>query len=316
MLTAAAGAALAPRRALASAWPTQPVRIIVPFPPGGGSDVLARLIQDRLSTAWNQPVLVDNRGGAGGAIGAGYVAKAAPDGHTLLLTDSSVVTINPLLHQSPPYRAEDFTPVIKLAVFGLLLVAPAASPFRSVRDILTMDQAKTAEISFASAGTGSSTHLALEKLKLMSGARFVHVPYRGAGPAMNDVAGGQVDLLLTGGGVARPFLDGGRVRVLGVSSTQRLAIAPEAPTIAEAGVTGYEWLTAQSIFAPAGTPAEIARRINADVARVIATPELAARWQAMSLERIDNTPEEFTEWVKAQTREMAALIRAANVKVE
>jgi tripartite-type tricarboxylate transporter receptor subunit TctC len=316
LVATSAGAGLAPRRSLASDWPVRPVRIIVPFAPGGGSDVIARLISDRLSAAWRQPVVVENRAGAAGAIGAGYVARSAPDEHTLLLADSAVVTTNPSLYRDLPYRAQDFAPVIKLAVFGLVLVTAAGSPHRSLRDLLAMDRAQTARISFASAGTGTTGHLALEKLKQMSGVRFVHVPYRGAGQAINDVVGGQVDMMLTGGGVARPLLEAGRIRALGVTSAGRLAVAPDAPTFAEAGVPGFEWIAAQALFAPAGTSAAIVRRINADAARVIAMPEVRTRWDAMSLDQIDNTPEQFAAWVVAQTAEMATLIRTADVRVE
>lgn len=278
--------------------------------------MIARLVADRLSAAWRQPVVVENRAGAAGAIGAGAVARSAPDGHALLLADSAVVTTSPFLYRDLPYRAADFAPVINHAVFGLVLVTAAGSPHRSLRDLLAMVRARSAGITFASAGNGTTGHLAVEKLKQMSGVRFVHVPYRGAGQAINDVVGGQVDMMLTGGGVARPLLEAGRIRALGVTSPRRLSVAPDAPTFAEAGAAGFEWIAVQALFAPAGTPGPIVGQISADAASVIATPEVRARWDAMSLDRIDNTPEQFAAWVAAQTAEMATLIRTANVRVE
>jgi tripartite-type tricarboxylate transporter receptor subunit TctC len=315
-LVGAAGAGVARRAALASEWPTQLVRLVVPFPPGGGSDVLARLLADRLAAAWGQSVIVENRAGAGGAIGAGYVAKAPPDGYTLLLTDASAITTNPALYAQLPYAPPDFAPVINLAVFGLILVAPASSSFASVRDLLALDRTGSARINVASAGTGTTGHLALEKLKQMTGLNFTHVPYRGTGQAINDVVGGQVDVMLTGGGVAKPLLEAGRIKALGVTSARRLALVPDAPTFAEAGLAGYEWLASQALFAPSATPAGIVRRINADVAAAIASPELSARWQAMALEPVNNTPVQFAAWIAAQSAEMAALVRSANVKIE
>lgn len=302
--------------AAAQEFPQKPVRIVVPFPPGGVSDILARTLGEKLSAKWKQPVIVDNRPGAGGAVGTESVAKAPADGYTLLIADASAVTANPTLYPALPYAARDLVPVINVATFGQILVAPASSPLQSIQDLLAMDKARAARLNVASSGNGTSNHLLLEKFKLASKLALGHVPYKGAGPAINDVVGGQVDLMFTSGPLAQPLMAGGKLKALAVSSSKRMAVAPQAPTLAESGFVGFEWLSAQGMFAPAGTPAEVVQKINADVAAAIRLPDIQARFEKMGIDAVDNTPAQFAAWVAKESAETAALIRAAGIKVD
>lgn len=297
-------------------FPARPVRIVVPFPPGGGSDILARLVAERLQAAWGQSVVVDNRAGAGGTVGADHVAKSAPDGHTLLVADAAVVTTSPALRPDLPYRSQDLLPVVNLATFGLILVVPTASPLRSLRDLLAMDKAAVAKLNAASSGNGTGNHLALEKFKQATGLPLAHVPYKGASQAVNDVVGGHADLMFTSGPLAQPLFASGRLRALAVTTAQRMPLVPDVPTVAEAGFPGFEWAAAQGMFAPAGTPAAAVQRINADVRAAIRLPELRARWDTMALMAADQSPAEFAAWVQRETADAAALIRTARITLQ
>jgi tripartite-type tricarboxylate transporter receptor subunit TctC len=311
-----AAATAFPAAALAQEFPSRPVRIVVPFPPGGGSDVLARALAEKLSVTWKQPVVVENRAGAGGTVGADHVAKSAPDGHTLLIADAAVVTTSPVLIPSLPYAARDLAPVINLATFGLVLIAPANSPLQSLGDLLKMDKAQAAKLNVASSGNGTGNHLALEKFKQLAKLDLVHVPYKGAAQAINDVVGGQVDLMFSGGPPVQPLLAAGKLKAFAVTSARRMVLAPQVPTLAESGFPGFEWVAAQGMFAPAGTPAAVVSRINTDVAAAIRTPELRARWERLGLDPVENTPEQFAAWIAKDSADAAELIRSAGVKVD
>jgi tripartite-type tricarboxylate transporter receptor subunit TctC len=300
----------------AQEFPARTVRIVVPFPPGGVSDIIARALAEKLSAAWKQPVVVENRAGAGGAVGTDLVAKSAPDGHTLLIADASAVTTSPALIASLPYGTKDLAPVMSLATFGQILVAPSGSPLQSIGELLSMDKARAARLNVASSGNGTSNHLVLEKFKAATGLPLAHVPYKGASQAVADVAGGQVDLMFTSGPLAQPLLASGKLKAFAVTSARRSKQLPQLPTLAESGLAGFNWISAQGLFAPAGTPAAVVRRINADVAAVIATPEFQARWEKMGLEAVENSPEQFAAWVARETADVAALIRSAGIKVD
>jgi tripartite-type tricarboxylate transporter receptor subunit TctC len=308
--------AVAAAPAAAQEFPARAVRIVVPFPPGGVSDIIARALAEKLSATWKQPVVVENRAGAGGAVGTDVVAKSAPDGHTLLIADASAVTTSPALIASLPYGTKDLAPVMSLATFGQILVAPPGSPLQSIGELLSMDKARAARLNVASSGNGTSNHLALEKFKAAAGLPLVHVPYKGASQAVADVAGGQVDLMFTSGPLAQPLLASGKLKAFAVTSARRSKQLPQLPTLAESGLTGFDWISAQGLFAPAGTPVAIVRRINADVAAVIATPEIQARWEKMGLDPVDNTPEQFAAWIARETVDAAALIRSAGIKAD
>ena len=296
--------------------PSKPVRIIVPFAAGGPSDILARVLAQKLAASWKQSVIVDNRAGAGGALGASIAAKSAPDGTTLLLSDTGILTIGPALNANLPYAPKDIAPVINLAKNWLVLVAPANSPLNSMDDIIARDKARPGSVNCANAGTGSTPHLAAEKLAAAARVKLVHIPYKGSGPALNDVIAGQVDTLITSTAAAMPFIKGGKLKVIAVTSLQRLALLPDVRTAAESGLPGFEAVGAQGLYAPAGTSPEYVRKLNAEVAAIIRQPDMQERWTQMALTAYDNTPEQFAVWLAEQSEQWGKLIREAGVKAE
>lgn len=303
-------------QAQAQDYPSKPVRIIVPFAAGGPSDILARVLAQKLTAKWNQPVIVDNRPGAGGSLGAGLVAKSPPDGYTLLLSDTGVMTIGPALYSKLPYTTKDLAPVINLAKNWLVLIAPANSPLNSLSDIVARTKANPGGVNYASAGTGSTPHLAAEKLAAAARIKLTHIPYKGSGPALNDVVAGQVDTMITSTAAAMPFIKGGKLKVIAVTAAERLALLPDARTAAESGVPGFEAVGAQGLFAPAGTPPEILRKLNAEVAGIIRQADIQERWTQMALSPLDNTPEQFAAWLSDQSEQWGKLIREAGIKAE
>jgi tripartite-type tricarboxylate transporter receptor subunit TctC len=296
--------------------PSKPVRIIVPFAAGGPSDILARVLAQKLSASWKQSVIVDNRAGAGGSLGASIAAKSAPDGTTLLLSDTGILTIGPSLYANLPYTPKDIVPVINLAKNWLVLVAPANSPLNSMADIIARDKAKPGSVNCANAGTGSTPHLAAEKLAAAAHVKMLHIPYKGSGPALNDVIAGQVDTLITSTAAAMPFIKGGKLKVIAVTSLQRLPLLPDARTAAESGLPGFEAVGAQGLYAPAGTSPDYARKLNAEVAAIIKQPDIQERWTQMALTAFDNTPEQFSAWLGEQAEQWGRLIKEAGVKAE
>ncbi len=296
--------------------PSKPVRIIVPFAAGGPSDILARVLAQKLAASWRQSVIVDNRAGGGGSLGASIAAKSAPDGTTLLLSDTGILTIGPALNANLPYAPKDIAPVINLAKNWLVLVAPANSPLNSMEDIIARDKARPGSVSCANAGTGSTPHLAAEKLAAAARVKLTHIPYKGSGPALNDVIAGQVDTLMTSTAAAMPFIKGGKLKVIAVTSLQRLALLPDVRTAAESGLPGFEAVGAQGLYAPAGTSPEYVRKLNAEVAAIIRQPDMQERWNQMALTAYDNTPEQFAGWLAEQSEQWGRLIREAGVKAE
>jgi tripartite-type tricarboxylate transporter receptor subunit TctC len=294
-------------------FPSKQVRIVVPFAPGGVSDIAGRLLAERLTVQWKQTVIVENKPGAGGGIGADYVAKSPPDGYTLLIADASVATTNPSLYPGAP---KDFAAVINVARFGQILVAPSSSPINSIAELLAQDKQKSARLNVASSGNGTSNHLVLEKFKAASGTGMAHVPFKGAGQAIGAVAGGQVDLMFTSAPLANPLIGSGKIKALAVTTLRRMAGYEQVPTLAESGLPGFEWFSIQGLFAPPGTPDTVLLRINRDVAEVLRQPDMRERWSQMGLEAVANTPEEFNAWVTSERAAMAKLIQSANIKVE
>ena len=274
------------------------------------------MLAQKLSASWKQSVIVDNRAGAGGALGASIAAKAAPDGTTLLLSDTGILTIGPALSANLPYASKDIVPVINLAKNWLVLVAPANSPLNSMVDIIARDKARPGSVSCANAGTGSTPHLAAEKLAAAARVKFTHIPYKGSGPALNDVIAGQVDTLMTSTAAAMPFIKGGKLKVIAVTSLQRLSLLPDVRTAAESGLPGFEAVGAQGLYAPAGTSPDYARKLNAEVAAIIRQGDMQERWMQMALTAFDNTPEQFGVWLAEQSDQWGKLIREAGVKAE
>ncbi len=302
--------------AFAQPAPDKALRIVVPFGPGGGSDIFARLISPKLSESLRQPVVVENRPGAGGTLGADLVAKAPPDGNTLLLSDSGAYTISPSLYPNLPYAPKDLAPVINLAVFGNVLVAPNRLQAGNVVELVALDKASPGRLSIASSGNGTSPHLTAELFKMATGLKLVHVPYKGSGPAIADVTGGQVDLVFTGYASVASLIKGGKVKALAVTTPARIAELPGTPTVAESGYPGFESYISQGVFAPAGTPREVVSRLNREIASALRHPEVAERMRQLSLEPHDNTPEQFGAWLSRQSELWARVIREAKVKVD
>ncbi|NBS56200.1 MAG: tripartite tricarboxylate transporter substrate binding protein [Betaproteobacteria bacterium] len=302
--------------AFAQPVPDKALRIVVPFGPGGGSDIFARLISPKLSESLRQPVVVENRPGAGGTLGADLVAKAPPDGNTLLLSDSGAYTISPSLYPNLPYAPKDLAPVINLALFGNVLVAPIRLQAGNVVELVALDKASPGRLSIASSGNGTSPHLSAELFKMATGLKLVHVPYKGSGPAIADVTGGQVDLVFTGYASVASLIKGGKVKALAVTTPARIAELPGTPTVAESGYPGFESYISQGVFAPAGTPREVVSRLNREIASALRHPEVAERMRQLSLEPHDNTPEQFGTWLVRQSELWARVIREAKVKVD
>ena len=290
------------------------LHIVVPFGPGGGSDNFARILQPRLAELLKQPVVVDNKPGAGGTLGAGLVAKAAPDGNTVLLSDASVVTISPALFPKLPYSPNDLVPVINLAQFPHLLVSAPGFAANSMADLLAMDKARPGKLSIASSGNGTSPHLTIELLNQTTGMKAVHVPFKGSGPAINDTVGGQVDMVFTGYATVAGLIKSGKLKVLAVTSPRRMAELPQVGSVAEAGFPGFESWIAQAVFAPQGTPPETVRRLNQAIATVLRQAEVREQLRAQALEPFDNTPEEFAAWVKKQNTQWTRVIRTGNIQ--
>jgi tripartite-type tricarboxylate transporter receptor subunit TctC len=299
-----------------SAWPSRPIRIVVPFAPGGASDILARLIGKELGERLKQPVVVENKPGAGGTIGADLVAKSSPDGYTLLLADVSVVMTFPNLYASLPYQAKDLIPVANIATFGLIMIAPANSRFNSLAEIVAAEKTSPGKLNMASPGSGSSNHLTLEQLNSVAGTRIVHVPYKGTGPAINDLVGGQVDLTFASGAASKPLLDGGKVKAIAVTSGKRNPLLPQVPTIAESGVVGFESIAGQGLFVPAGTPRDIVNKLNAEVNAIIKSSQMQEQWTKMGIDRAEESPEQFAAWLANESDKWAKIIRANNIKAE
>ncbi len=290
------------------------LRIVVPFGPGGGSDNFARILQPRLAELLKMTIVIDNRPGAGGTIGAAYVAKAPADGTTVLLSDASVVTISPALFGKLPYAATDLVPVINLAQFPHGVVSAPGFAANTPAELLALDKARPGKVSIASSGNGTSPHLTAELLNQVTGAKTVHVPYKGSGPAINDTVGGQVDTVFTGYATVAGLIRSGKLKAIAVTSPRRIAELPQVPTVAEAGYPGFESWISQAVFAPPGTSPEVARRLNQAMATVLRQPEVREQLRQQGLEPIENTPEEFGAWVRKQTAQWAKVIRDGNIK--
>lgn len=310
-------AALSPLAAHAqSAWPTRgPIKLIIPFAAGGTSDILGRAIGDKLQTALKQTVIVENRAGAGGVIGADFVAKAPNDGYTLLLGTIASHAINPALQPKMPYDAtKDFAPVILLGGISNVLLAGPAAPFKNVKELIAAAKAKPGDITFASAGQGTSQHMSGETFKLLAKVDITHVPYKGSAPAVQDVIAGQIPMSFETVTVALPFIQSGKARALAVTSATRSHALPDVPTLAEAGVPGFDVASWQAIYAPAGTPADVVKRLNAEIQKIIAQPDMAEKMQGLGLAYKPNSPEEFAKFGQTEIQKWAKIVKDGNVK--
>jgi tripartite-type tricarboxylate transporter receptor subunit TctC len=314
---AAAGCTVTPAADPATGFPNKSIRLIVPFPAGGGTDIVARAISVKLTEAWGQQIIIDNRGGAGGVIGADTVAKSTPDGYTLLFGTPGALVINPLLNSKLPYNAmKDFAPVSLLALNPQLLAVHNSMPVGTVKELIAYAKAQPGKLNYASVGEGTPNHLAMELFKSMTGTQMVHVPYKGAAPAVTDLVGGQVNLMFNPMPPLLPHVKSGRLKALGVGGRQRSPALPDVPTIAEAGVPGYEYVTWYSIVAPAKTPRTIIDKINSRLAAVLAIPEVALRLSSQGAEPHSSTPEELTRFMLEDYKRLGAVIRSAGIRGE
>jgi tripartite-type tricarboxylate transporter receptor subunit TctC len=314
---AAALLALGAGGALAQNYPTKPIRLVVPFPPGGTTDILAREAGARLSISLGQPVVIDNRPGAGGNIGADLVAKSAPDGYTLLMGTVGTHAINPSLYSKMPYdHVKDFTPVILVAGVPNVLEVTPSLPVNSVADLIKLAKDKPGQLNFASSGSGTSIHLSGELFKAMAGVDMTHVPYKGSAPALTDLIGGQVQLMFDNLPSSLAQIRAGKLRAVAVTSAQRAPALPNVPTIAESGLPGFEASSWFGILAPAGTPPAIVARINADVNQWLATADAKDKLLAQGAVAAGGTPGDFAAHIRAETEKWAKVVKISGAKVD
>lgn len=312
LIVALAGAA----SATAQNYPARPVRLIVPSSPGGGTDISARIIAPRLSEYLGQQVVVENRPGAGTMIGGEAAARSAPDGYTLLM-GISTLAINPAIYKKVPYDAlKDFAPVSQAVALPNVLVAHPSLPVKTVKELVAFARARPGQINFASAGLGTSPHLSVELFLSMTGLKMVHVPYKGSGPGVTDLVAGHVPLMMPNMLSALPHIKSGRLRALGVTSAKRASRASDIPTIAEAGVPGYEAVQWYGVLAPAGTPRPIITRLHAEVVRVLQQSDIKERFLSDGAEAVGSSPEEFAAFIRAETGKWAKVIKDAGLRPE
>jgi tripartite-type tricarboxylate transporter receptor subunit TctC len=318
-LMALATALAAPRRARAQeSWPGRPVRVVVPFTPGGSTDILARALSAELQEALGQPFIIENRGGAGGTVGSEVVARAAPDGYTLMMGHIGTLAVNPSLYRNLSYdTVTSFDPVVLVAIVpNILVVNPRKVPVASVQEFIALAKRQPGALTYGSGGNGSAAHIAAVAFSVATGIEMEHVPYRGTGPMMTDLIAGTIDLTMTGGPPALPPVRAGQLRALGVSSLNRLSSAPDIPTIAEGGVPGFDATQWYGLVAPAGTPRPIIDRVNAESARILRGERLRARLEGEGADPAPGTPEAFRELIVKERARWGELIRRANVRAD
>ena len=299
----------------AQTWPAKPIRLIVPFTPGGTSDILARAVGQKLGEAWGQPVVIDNVPGAGGSLGADKAARAAPDGYTLFMGHIGTLAVNPSIYPKLPYDpVKSFTPVAWVASVPNVLVVHPSVPARSVKELVALAKAKPGQLNYGSGGNGSAAHLATEYLKLQSQTFMVHVPYRGTAPAVTDLVGGQLQLMFTGGPALIPFVKSGQLRGIAVSSSKRLDALPDLPTVAESGYKGFEADQWYGVVAPAGTPREIVLKLNAQINQALASSELRTRLQSEGAIAMPTSPEAFGSLIVREIARWKPVVQAGDIR--
>jgi tripartite-type tricarboxylate transporter receptor subunit TctC len=303
------------RVAFAQAWPNRFVRLIVPFPPGGGTDAIARIVAGKLSDIWGQQMVVENRGGGGANIGTEAVARAEPDGYTMLIA-SMPLAVNRYLYPSLGYDPViDLAPVSLICDYPNIMAVPITSPARSVADFIAHAKANRGKIMFASSGHGTSVHLSGELFKRMAGIEMMHVPYRGAGPALNDLLPGRVDVMFNNIGAVLPLIQSDKLRGLAVTTARRTPAAPHLPPIAESGVPGFDVSSWYALFAPAKTPAEILRKMHADTVNALADPTTRLRLEQLGVVVVGSTPAELAAFLKAEMDKWGPVIKEAGITI-
>jgi tripartite-type tricarboxylate transporter receptor subunit TctC len=313
-----ASVALVSSPAGADEYPEKPIRMVVGFPPGGGADIMARLVAERLGGKLGSQIVVDNRPGAGSSIGIGIAAQATADGYTILFTTASF-TINPNLYASVPYDPiEDFSPVAKVASSPFVVVVRPSLPVHSIKELLALARSKPGQLNYSTGGNGSTGHLAGELLKTMTGVQIQHVPYKGLAPALADLLGGRVDITMSSLPACIAFLKGGRLRALAVTTAKRMTFVADIPTVSESGVEGYDVEQWYGVLAPSGTPKQVVRKLNGALAAFLAKPQpaLLDRFSAIGASPLISTPDEFRSYIRTNLAFWGKAVRQANAKVE
>jgi tripartite-type tricarboxylate transporter receptor subunit TctC len=300
----------------AETYPSKPIRFILPFPPGGGTDILGRLIAERLSASLGQPVVIDNRGGAGGNLGAAEAARAAPDGYTILLA-ATTLAISPSLYSKLGFDPQkDFAPISLVATVPNVMITHPSVPARTLKEFIALAKSKPGAMNFGSGGTGTSNHLGGELFNIVAGVKLVHVPYKGVNLAMNDVLAGNVQLVLIGIPAAAQNIKAGKLRALAVLARERSAALPDVPTAAEAGLPDFDVTTWYGVLAPAGTSRAIVTRLNTELVRIMHSPDLKERLATMATEPRTSTPEEFAAYIGEERARWAEVVRKTGIKAE
>ena len=298
-------------------YPSKPIKFVVPYPPGGPTDAMARLIQGPLQTKLNTPVIIDNRGGAGGNIGSDYVAKSPADGYTILLAASGPMAVNKTLYKSVPFDPEkDFAPIIQISAFPLVLEVHPSVPVSTLKQFLALAKERPGELSFASAGNGTPQHLAGELFNSTTGMKLQHIPYKGAGPALNDVVGGHVKVMFDILGSSVQYIKTGKLRAIAVTTATRSPALPDVPTLAEAGLPGYSISGWHGIVAPAATPKPVISKLNQAINEIFADPGFKKRWEELGSPIIGGTPESFGALMHSESSKLGKLVKDAGVTVD
>ncbi|MBI3371184.1 MAG: tripartite tricarboxylate transporter substrate binding protein [Betaproteobacteria bacterium] len=296
-------------------YPSKPIRFIIPYPPGGGTSIVAHLLGQRLNESWGQPVIVDNRPGGNTIIGAEAVVKSPPDGHTILLASSTHV-LNPLLLSIPYDAIKDFAPVVTLYSSELVLVLNPSVPANNLQEFIALAKSRPGQLNYASVSAGGTTHLAAESFNIMAGVKTQHINYKGAGPALADLISGQVQLSFAAPVAALAYIKSGRLKAIAISGETRLPALPQVPTFTEAGLPGFDVRLWFGVLAPAGTPKEIVDRLSHEIARIMGMPDMKEKLVGQGLEPFTSTPEQFAALMKADMAKFARIIKTANIKIE
>ena len=306
-----------PGPAATQGYPAKAVRMIVPFPPGGGTDLIARTVSQKLSEAWKVPVVVENTPGSGGTIGLAAAVRSPADGYTLVLAQASNTAVAPALYRRLPYDPlKDLAPVTVVVAEPLVMVSHASFPVSNIKELIASARAQPGKTAYGSPGNGTIGHLSVEMLKSMAGIDLLHVPYKGAAQALTDLVGGQITLYSSSLPPALPQIKGGKIKALGVTGATRLAALPDVPTLAESGVAGYEALNWYGVMVPAGTPKEIVARLNTDMLKVLKLPDVVQRLAGEGGEIVANTPDEFAAMLRREKSKWAKVVKDAAVKVD
>jgi len=316
ILAAASGSTAAQKLPAESAYPSKSIRMLVPFAPGGGTDIIARLVAQDLGLAWGQSVVVDNRGGSGGIVGTELAAKAAPDGYTMILV-SLAFSYAPALYSKLPYDSEkNFLPISRVATQPFVYVVVPSLGAATMKELIALAKSKPGEIRYGSGGSGGSSHLGTELLRVMAGIDLTHVPYKGTGPALTAMLSGEIHVQLIGISSVVPHMKSGRMRALAVSGARRSPAAPEVPTVAESAVPGYEFDVWYGMLFPAGTPPAIVEKTAAELNRVLAAPVLVQRFAAVGLDPAGSTPAEFATMIRREMARWRKVVASAKIKLE